>query len=169
MTTLDVTIEVPRGSHNTYQYDHTTGRIRLERTLLTEMVYPTDYGFIENTIGIDGDPLHALVLLDEPTFPGVGVTVRPIGVFKMSDEHGSDMKIITVPDTDPRWASLLDLEDVPTHTLDAIQHFFRHYKDLEPGKFVTVEGFGDRDEAERLVATAAAVFRSHDSFETYES
>lgn len=165
MTTLDVTIEVPRGSRNKYAFDHATGRIRLDRTLFTEMVYPADYGFIEDTLGQDGDPLDALVLLDEPTYPGVGVTVRPIGVFLMEDEHGSDAKIITVPATDPRWAAIRDLADVPTHTLDAIQHFFRHYNDLEPGKFVTVNGFGDREEAERAVASAVYAYRSHDTYE----
>lgn len=156
MTTLDVVIEIPRGSRNKYEMDHTSGRIYLDRALFTPTVYPIDYGFIDDSLGLDGDPLDAMVLLEHPAYPGVGVRVRPVGVFKMADEGGPDAKIITVPYRDPRWAHIENLEDVPEHSRQEIEHFFRHYKDLEPGKFVTVEGWGDADEAEQLVADALA-------------
>lgn len=166
MTLLDVTVEIPRGSRNKYVVDHVTGRIRLESTLFTEMVYPADYGFIENTLGPDGDPLDALVLLEEPTYPGVGVTVRAVGVFLMKNAYGNDPKIITVPATDPRWAAVVDVGDIPAYTRDAVAHFFEHYKDLEPEQFVTAQGFGDRAEAQRIVSAATHSFRSNDSYES---
>lgn len=166
MTTLDVTIEVPAGGRNKYEVDHTTGRVVLDRTLSTSMVYPADYGFIENSLGMDGDPLDALVLLEEPTFPGVGIAVRPVGVFHMTDEHGEDPKIITVPDRDHRWLHIQDINDVPADVAERIEHFFAHYKDLEPGKFVTVRGFGNREEAEGIIDAA---FRAHRATGIYES
>jgi inorganic pyrophosphatase len=101
MTSLTVTIEIPRGSNNKYEVDHATGRIRLDRALFTPMAYPCDYGFIEDSLGEDGDPLDALVLLTNPVYPGVIVDARPVGVFKMIDEAGPDAKIIAVPTTDP--------------------------------------------------------------------
>lgn len=165
MTILDVTVEIPRGSRNKYSVDQLTGRIRLDRTLLTEMVYPADSGFIENTLGAGGDPLNALVLLEEPTYPGVGISVRPVGVFRLRNEHGSDVKLVCVPVADPRWEHVLEIGDVAEHTLDGIRHFFEHYKDLEPGKFVIVEGFGERIEAERIVSAAMHSYRSHDNYE----
>ena len=94
---FDVTIEIPRGSGNKYEVDHTTGRIRLDRAVFTSMVFPQDYGSIDNTLGDDGDPLDALVLLPRPTFPGVVITVRPVGMLRMVDENGGDDKILTVP------------------------------------------------------------------------
>ena len=166
MTILDVTVEIPRGSRNKYSVDQVTGRIRLERTLLTEMVYPADSGFIENTLGVDGEPLSALVLLEEPTYPGVGVSVRPVGVFHMQSEHGPEVSLICVPVADPRWQNVIEITDVAEHTREAIQHFFEHYKDLEPGRVVQVEGFGDRIEAERIVSAALHAYRSHDSYES---
>ncbi|GAB3119192.1 inorganic diphosphatase [Glaciibacter psychrotolerans] len=166
MTTLDVTIEIPRGGRNKYEVDHATGRMRLDRTLFTAMTYPADYGFIEHTLSEDSDPLDALVLLDEPTFPGVVVAVRVVGVFRMTDEKGPDAKIITVPASDPRWADIRELDDVSVNLRHEIQHFFQHYKDLEPGKFVTVHGFGSRDEAERTVTAAVHAYRANDSYES---
>ncbi|MFC5929278.1 inorganic diphosphatase [Cryobacterium melibiosiphilum] len=165
MTILDVTVEIPRGSRNKYSVDQLTGRIRLESTLLTEMVYPADSGFIENTLGLDGEPLNALVLLEGPTYPGVGISVRPVGVFRMQNEHGPEVKLVCVPVADPRWEHVLEISDVAEYTRDGIQHFFEHYKDLEPGRLVIVEGFGERLEAERLVTTAMHAYRSHDSYE----
>lgn len=151
MADYDVVIEIPRGSRNKYEVDHVTGRVFLDRVLFTSFVYPVDYGFFENTLGLDGDPLDVLVLLEVPVFPGVGVKVRPVGVLKMSDEAGSDAKILAVPYKDPRWAQIRDLADVPEQTRNELEHFFRRYKDLEPGKFVTIEGWGDAAEAEQLV------------------
>lgn len=133
---FDVVIEIPRGQRNKYEVDHVTGRLKLDRYLYTPMAYPTDYGFIENTLGEDGDPLDALVLLPEPVFPGVIVEARPVAMFQMVDEHGGDDKVLCVPAGDPRWDHIQDLADVPTMELESIKHFFMHYKDLEPGKFV---------------------------------
>jgi len=151
MGSYDVVIEIPRGSRNKYEVDHETGRVYLDRTLFTGFVYPIDYGFFENTLGLDGDPVDALVLLEYPVFPGVGVKVRPVGVFNMSDEAGIDSKVICVPAKDPRWQHIQDIGDVPQHRKDEIEHFFTHYKDLEPGKWVKPEGWSDAAEAERIV------------------
>ncbi len=98
---FDVTIEIPKGSRNKYEVDHHTGRIRLDRTLFTATQYPADYGFIDNTLGQDGDPLDALVLLEAPTFPGCLVTARAIGMFRMTDEAGPDDKVLCVSANDP--------------------------------------------------------------------
>lgn len=103
---FDVVVEIPKGQRNKYEVDHDTGRIRLDRTLFTAMTYPADYGFIEDTLGEDGDPLDALILLGEPTFPGCLVRCRAIAVFEMRDEEGPDAKVIAVPDSDPRYVHL---------------------------------------------------------------
>jgi len=133
---FDVTIEIPKGQRNKYEMDHKTGRIRLDRMLFTSTRYPADYGFIEGTLAEDGDPLDALVLLDEPTFPGCLIRCRPIGMFRMRDENGRDDKVLSVPATDPRVAHLTDIRDVSEFELLEIQHFFEVYKELEPGKQV---------------------------------
>ena len=151
MAAYDAIIEIPKGSHNKYEVDHETGRVFLDRVLFTSFVYPTDYGFFENTLGLDGDPVDVLVLLDYPLFPGVGVSVRPVAVFNMTDDGGSDAKIIAVPGTDPRWARIQDLDDIPEQTRKEIEHFFEHYKDLEPCKWVKTEGWGSAAEAEAIV------------------
>jgi inorganic pyrophosphatase len=145
---FDVTIEIPKGQRNKYEVDHETGRIRLDRMLFTATRYPADYGFIDNTLGEDGDPLDALVLLEEPTFPGCLVRCRAIGMFHMRDEKGGDDKVLCIPSGDPRMESFQDLEDVsPFYRLE-IQHFFETYKDLEPGKSVEDAGWADRAAAE---------------------
>ncbi|TFB86860.1 inorganic diphosphatase [Cryobacterium algoricola] len=154
MTSLTITIEIPRGSNNKYEVDHESGRIRLDRALFTPMTYPTDYGFIEDSLGEDGDPLDALVLLQNPVFPGVMVDARPVGVFKMSDEAGPDAKIITVPATDPRYQHIQGIDDVPHDLRNQIEHFFTHYKDLEPGKHTSINGWGDLAEAQTLIDDA---------------
>lgn len=154
MAEYDVVVEIPKGSRNKYEVDHVTGRVYLDRVLFTSFVYPVDYGFFENTLGLDGDPLDALVLLEVPVFPGVGVKVRPVGVLNMSDEAGSDAKIVVVPYKDPRWQHLQDLDDVPQQVRNEIEHFFRRYKDLEPGKFVNIDGWGDAAEAEQIIQEA---------------
>ncbi len=138
---IDVIVEIPRGSRNKYEYDHERHVIRLDRRLFSATFYPADYGFVPDTLAEDGDPLDALVLLDEPTFPGCLVEARPVGVFWMSDEHGPDAKIITVANGDPLWESVRDLDQLPSHLADEIAHFFDVYKDLEPGKQTTVRGF----------------------------
>lgn len=135
---FDVTIEIPKGNRNKYEVDHATGRIRLDRTLFTATQYPADYGFIENTLGEDGDPLDALVLVPEPTFPGCLIRARAIGMFRMRDEKGGDDKVLCVPAEDPRQEHLRDIHHVPEFDRMEIEHFFTVYKDLEPGK--SVEG-----------------------------
>ena len=157
---FDVTIEIPRGQRNKYEVDHETGRIRLDRYLYTPMAYPADYGFIEDTLGEDGDPLDALVLLPQPVYPGVIVEARPVAMFKMVDEAGGDDKVLCVPAGDPRWDHVQDLADVPYLELEGIKHFFMHYKDLEPGKYVKAADWVGRAEAE------AEVERSRERFGT---
>lgn len=148
---IEVTIEIPKGSRNKYEVDHETGKVYLDRYLFTPMAYPLDYGFIDHTLGEDGDPLDALVILPEPVFPGVIVKARPLGVFKMTDEAGGDDKLLCVID-DPRWDHLQDIQDVSSFLRDEIEHFFVHYKDLEPNKEVTGSGWGDKAEAEKIHA-----------------
>lgn len=145
---FDVTIEIPKGSRNKYEVDHKTGRIRLDRMLFTATRYPADYGFIDNTLGEDGDPLDALVLLEEPTFPGCVVSARAIGMFRMRDEMGGDDKVICVPSGDARMDHMRGLADIPEFHRLEIQHFFEVYKDLEPGKSVEGAHWTDADAAE---------------------
>ena len=135
---FDVLVEIPKGQRNKYEVDHESGRIRLDRTLFTSTQYPADYGYIENTLGLDGDPLDALVLLQEPTFPGCLIKCRAIGMFRMTDEKGGDDKVLCVPTHDPRLEHLRDINHVSKFDRLEIQHFFEVYKDLEPGK--SVEG-----------------------------
>ena len=148
---VEVTIEIPKGQRNKYEVDHATGRIRLDRMLFTSTRYPSDYGFIEDTLADDGDPLDALVLLEEPTFPGCLITCRVIGMFRMRDEKGLDDKVLCVPATDPRWKHLQDIADVPQFDRLEIQHFFEVYKELEPGKSVEGAAWADRSAAEAEV------------------
>jgi inorganic pyrophosphatase len=141
---FDVIIEIPKGQRNKYEMDHETGRIRLDRMLFTSTRYPADYGFIEHTLADDGDPLDALVILDEPTFPGCLISCRAIGMFRMRDEMGLDDKVLCVAATDPRMARLRDIEDVPEFDRLEIRHFFEVYKVLEPGKEVETASWVDR-------------------------
>ena len=149
---FDVTIEIPKGSRNKYEVDHHSGRIRLDRTLFTATQYPADYGFIDNTLGQDGDPLDALVLLAEATFPGCLVTARAIGMFRMTDEAGPDDKVLCVSANDPRQAHLQDIGDLNIFEKLEIQHFFEVYKDLEPGKSVEGANWVGRKEAEEEIS-----------------
>ncbi len=151
MGTYDATIEIPRGSRNKYEIDHVTGKVFLDRYLFTGMEYPTDYGYFDDTLGLDGDPVDVLVLLEWPVFPGVGVKVRPIGQLNMEDDGGIDTKVLAVPHKDPRWSHIQDLSDVSTFQLDEIAHFFEHYKDLEPGKWAKLGGWEGAAAAEKTV------------------
>ncbi|MCT1596852.1 inorganic diphosphatase [Corynebacterium sanguinis] len=150
---IEVIIEIPKGSRNKYEVDHESGKIFLDRYLFTPMAYPADYGFIDHTLGDDGDPLDALVITPEPVFPGVTVIARPVGVFKMTDEAGGDDKLLCVLD-DVRYESFQDIDDIDDFTKDEIEHFFMHYKDLEPGKEATGSGWGDRAEAQKILQAA---------------
>jgi len=156
MLSFDVTVEIPKGQRNKYEVDHSTGRIRLDRTLFTATQYPADYGFVEGTLGDDGDPLDALVLVQEPTFPGCLIHCRAIGMFRMTDEKGGDDKVLTVPATDPRMAHLTDITDVSGVDRLEIQHFFSTYTDLEPGKSVEGAEWVGRTEAEDEVRASFA-------------
>jgi inorganic pyrophosphatase len=147
MDTVNVIVEIPRGSQNKYEFDHETNTIMLDRHLIVSMGYPAEYGFIPDTLGGDGDPLDALVLSEYPTFPGCLIKSRILGMCIMSDEKGEDAKLICVPDYDPAWKSAKDITDVPKATLDKISHFFTVYKDLDEGKWVKVENYVGRKEA----------------------
>ena len=159
MTAYDVVIEIPKGSRNKYEVDHESGRVYLDRVLFTSFAYPTDYGFFEGTLGLDGDPVDALVLLDYPVPPGVFVKVRPVGQLNMEDDGGIDTKVVCVLEKDPRWQHIQDISDVPQTLKDEIEHFFVHYKDLEPGKWAKVGGWEGVEAAQKTVA---------DGFEAYE-
>jgi inorganic pyrophosphatase len=145
---FEVVIEIPKGQRNKYEMDHDSGRIRLDRMLFTSTRYPSDYGFIEDTLADDGDPLDALVILEEPTFPGCLIRCRAIGMFRMRDENGLDDKVLCVASTDPRMSHFKDIDDVPEFDRLEIQHFFEVYKALEPGKEVGIAGWVSRAEAE---------------------
>lgn len=131
MEPIEVIIEIPQGSRNKYEYDHTTHAIRLDRVLHSSVHYPTDYGFIPNTLSEDGDPIDVLVLVYEPTFPGCHLPARPIGVLHMVDDKGPDEKILAVPVGDPRFDDIFDLSDLHNHWLKEIENFFATYKLLE--------------------------------------
>jgi inorganic pyrophosphatase len=146
-----VLVEVPQGSRNKYEMDHESGRLRLDRTLFTATRYPADYGYIENTLGQDDDPLDALVLVQQPTFPGCLVRSRAIGMFRMTDEAGGDDKVLCVPSDDPRLEHLRDIHHLDEYHRMEIQHFFEVYKALEPDKKVEGHEWVGRAEAEKEV------------------
>jgi inorganic pyrophosphatase len=152
---LTVVVEIPKGSRNKYELDHDSGVIYLDRMLFTSMQYPADYGFIDGTLGGDGDPLDALVFVGEPTFPGCRIRVRPIGLFRMTDEKGEDEKVLCVPLRDPTWSHVVGLDGIPKPLLDEIEHFFQVYKDLE-GHEVQTDGYEDLSAAKRVVDEAFA-------------
>lgn len=155
---IDVVVEIPRGSRNKYEYDHEAGVMRLDRRLFSATVYPADYGFIPETLAEDGDPLDALVLLEDPTFPGCWVTARPVGVLWMQDEKGPDAKIICVEPNEPRYRDATEIDDVQPELLAEIQHFFDVYKVLEPGKEATT---GDYEGPGAARAEIAACLERH--------
>src|SRR5262245_35450655 len=144
--TLTAVIEIPGGSRNKYELDPATGQIFLDRMLFTATRYPADYGFIEGTLGGDGDALDALVFVGEPTFPGCRIEVRAVGMFVMRDEKGMDEKILCVPLRDPAWSHVKELSDLLPTLRAEIEHFFSVYKDLEDARTET-DGFRDRDAA----------------------
>lgn len=146
-------VEIPKGSRNKYEMDHESGEIHLDRMLFTATRYPADYGFIPDTLAEDGDPLDALALVTEPTFPGCRVRIRPIGVFLMEDQGFADHKILGVPDGDPLWAEAASLADVPVHLLRELEHFFSIYKDLEDKK-TAVLGWRSASEAHEIIEQA---------------
>lgn len=163
---VEAIIEIPKGTRNKYEYDHQRDVIFLDRRLFSATFYPADYGFVPDTLAEDGDPLDVLVLIDEATFPGCHIMVRPIGLFLMTDEHGPDAKVIAVPAGDPHAGTVRDLADLPASMTAEIAHFFEVYKDLEPGKRSEVGGFAgsaqaweeiqkSRDRARQLAAAGS--------------
>ncbi len=156
---LNVLIEIPGGSHNKYEFDKEMGVLALDRVLFSAVYYPADYGFVPNTLGDDGDPLDAMVLMDQPTFPGCLIAARAIGYLGMIDGGEGDEKILCVPAKDPRYAHVKCLADIPTHRLDEISEFFLTYKRLEK-KSVEITGWKDVEEVAALVAKSIAQYQA---------
>jgi inorganic pyrophosphatase len=147
---FDVTVEIPGGTRNKYEIDVRTRRLRLDRTLFTSTQYPSDYGFIDDTLAESGTALDAMVLVQEPTFPGCVVLSRAIGMFRMRDEEGPTPKVLCVPAGDHRLAHLTDITDLDRFLQLEIRHFFEVYKAVEPGKAVLIDdrAWAGRAEAE---------------------
>lgn len=150
---LDVIVEIPKGSRNKYEYDYEKKMFRYDRMIFSSMHYPSDYGFVPDTLAEDGDALDALVLVSEPTFPGCLIETHPIGLFRMRDEKGPDAKLICVPVSDPVWSKITCLEDMNPHLLREIEHFFQVYKDLEKKK-VGIDGWEDKKAAMEAIVSS---------------
>ena len=148
-----VIVEIPKGSRNKYEYDAELGAFRLDRVLFSSVHYPTDYGYVVGAQAEDGDPLDAMVMVDEATFPGCAIRSKPIAILKMRDEKGLDNKILCVPAGDPRWEHSRDMTDIPSYFTREIENFFAIYKELE-GKKVQIEGWGGAKEAWQVVESS---------------
>jgi inorganic pyrophosphatase len=159
---LNVVVEIPKGSRNKYEWDEELQAIKLDRYLFSSVVYPTDYGFIPGTWALDDDPLDAMVCVTEPTFPGCLIPVKAIALFRMTDDHGQDDKVLCVPHNDPNWNTLDSLEDLPHRLQDEIEHFFSIYKQPE-GKEVEVDGWYPLEDALEEIATARERWRNRDA------
>jgi inorganic pyrophosphatase len=151
-------VEIPKGSRNKYEWDEELQAIKLDRFLFASVVYPTDYGFIPQTLGEDGDPLDAMVVVTEPTFPGCMIPVKVIALFRMRDDKGVDDKVVCVPQHDPNWRHVEKLEDLSVTLRDEISHFFSIYKQPE-GIAVKVDGWFPRDQAIEIIEEAKARYR----------
>ncbi|MCC6020587.1 MAG: inorganic diphosphatase [Thermoproteaceae archaeon] len=157
---LYAVIEIPKGSNIKYELDEETGAIMVDRILYTAMFYPFNYGVIPGTLEEDGDPLDVLIISHETLAPGTAIRVRPVGALVTEDEEGLDRKLIAVPHEkiDPRFANIKDIKDVPEAILNQIKHFFEHYKELEPGKWVKVKEWWNREKAIELVKKAIEMY-----------
>jgi len=151
-------VEIPKGSRNKYEWDEELQAIKLDRFLFASVVYPTDYGFIPQTLGEDGDPLDAMVVVTEPTFPGCMIPVKVIALFRMRDDKGVDDKVVCVPQHDPNWRHVEKLEDLSVTLRDEISHFFSIYKQPE-GIAVKVDGWFPRDQALEIIEEAKTRYR----------
>ena len=154
---INVIVEVPIGGEPIkYELDKDAGTLVVDRFLHTPMRYPGNYGFVPHTLSDDGDPIDVLIANTRPIFPGAVINVRPVGVLKMNDDGGGDEKIIAVPSPKltQRYLNVHNYTDLPAITLEQIQHFFEHYKDLEPGKWVKIIGWGDAAEAREFITQA---------------
>jgi inorganic pyrophosphatase len=151
-------VEIPKGSRNKYEYDPELGGIKLDRFVSASVVYPTDYGYVPETVAPDGDPLDVLVCVSEPTFPGCIVPSRAIGLFRMADEKGPDDHVVCVPFNDPGWSDLEDVDDLPAQLRAEIGHFFSVYKDLDPDRHSEVKGWGSCESALKAIEKAREQF-----------
>jgi inorganic pyrophosphatase len=160
--TVDVLVEIAKGSRTKYELDEASGRLRLDRVLHSSVHYPTDYGFIPKTLAPDGDHLDVLLIVEEPAVPGRLQEARPVGILEMSDEKGRDQKVLAVPTGDPRFAQVHTLEDVPRHWLREIHTFFDTYKSLESGKEPEVRGWRGAEAAWRAIDAARRSFEERE-------
>jgi inorganic pyrophosphatase len=160
---INAVIEIPKGSHNKYEYDEEDHEIHLDRVLHSAVFFPTDYGFVPGTRSEDGDHLDVLVLLSEPTFPGCVMKVRPIGILDMEDEGGIDWKLVAVAVKDPHSKNINDIEDVEEHLVKKIKNFFEIYKTLEEGKWVKVKEWHGKKEAQKRLMEAKERFDKESS------
>ena len=156
---LHCLVEIPKGSRNKYQWDEELGGIKLARFLFSSVVYPTDYGFVPETLSPKGEALDAMILVSEPTFPGCLIPVRAVGVLRTADERGQDDKLLCVPFHDPGWTGMERLADVPEGMRNEIEHFFSIYKEPE-GREVTIHGWEDREVALALVDECRERYRA---------
>ena len=159
---VNVVIEIPQGGGVKYEVDKETGMIMVDRILYTSMVYPFNYGFIPGTLEEDGDPVDVVVVSHDPVVPGAVIKARPIGVLLMRDEEGPDAKIVAVPidKIDPRFSWLRDVNDMPEALKKRIEHFFEHYKELEPGKWVKITGWEGAEKAKEIIKRAMERYRN---------
>ncbi|BAB05323.1 inorganic diphosphatase [Halalkalibacterium halodurans] len=155
---IEAFIEIPTGSQNKYEYDKERGVFKLDRVLFSPMFYPAEYGYIENTLALDGDPLDVLVIVSNPTFPGCVIDAKVLGFLNMIDGGEEDQKLIAVPTEDPRFKDVNSLNDLPKHKLDEIAHFFKTYKDLE-GKKTEVGAYEDAEAAAKLIDECFARYK----------
>lgn len=155
---INAVIEIPKGSRNKYEYDKDLEAFTLDRVLYSSVVYPIDYGFIPKTTYDDGDPMDIMVIIDEPTFSGCIIAVRPIGILKMIDGGDKDYKILAVPAEDAKYKDMDDIRDIPSHVLDTIEEFFKTYKNLE-GKVVEVHGWENSDVAKKEAIRSIELYK----------
>jgi inorganic pyrophosphatase len=160
---VNVIIEVPVGGEPIkYEMDKASGTLRVDRFLYTPMRYPGNYGFVPHTLSADGDPIDVLVCNTRAIIPGAIINCRPIGVLVMEDDGGGDEKVLAVPCSHltQRYDKIRTIKDMPEISLQQIEHFFKHYKDLEPGKWVKIDHLGDADEAKRLIAESIERYKT---------
>ena len=154
-------IEIPKGSRNKYEYDKDMEAFALDRVLYSPFHYPAEYGIIPKTLYDDGDPMDIMVLMDQPTFPGCVIETRPIGIMRMIDGDDKDDKILSVPVNDPRYKDINDINDIPSHLLDEIAHFFKEYKHLE-GKVTKVLGWENAEKAFEAIEHSIELYKKMD-------
>jgi inorganic pyrophosphatase len=157
---VKVLVEIPKGSRNKYEYNRETGELELDRRVFAAVTYPTEYGFVQQTLAEDGDELDAMVVVTEPTFPGCVVPIKPIALLRMYDGETPDHKVLGVPLRDPGWDSLDGLEDLPGDLAEEIMHFFKVYADLRPGDRPRIDGWGSQRDARATISEARERYRA---------